>query len=603
MLTSPWRRLRRNPVGTPSRRSASQTRLRLEPLEGRDVPSTVMYGGTVTSANQQYNHPNAAGTALSGQVVPFLAMAFRVSTADTYTLTNSSNTYTNGDTFFALYSTGFNPNNPMLNLVSANDDAAGMGTRSQITAPLTTGTTYFLVTSSAASGGTGDFINQFSSPGSGTYTLSTHLYAAVDTLTSSNVTATSAILGGTVEGDGGAAVTDRGVVFSLLSANGAPTIGGAGVTKVAGGSGLGIFTANVTGLTAGATYAYRAYATNAVGTFYTSPVQTFLADASPILGGIITANQNVADNATVQPFLTTTVTDPDSPPQLETVTVSYPAANGSFSTLGGFTGSAGSYSVTGTAPVVQAALRGLTFVPTAHQTTPGKAITTHFTIAVNDGYLSASDSQTAVVATAAAASGSATVGSIQLNDGNIQRSEVESLQVTFSGPVTFAGNNPAAAFQLTHLTDNKNVVLDATVAANGSGQTVVTLTFSGPETDAVSALNGGLSSLADGRYQLTVLSSAVTGGDGLPLAGGGPGGNWVSPADTVGGSGLHLYRLYGDADGNGVVDAIDLGQFRSTFNSNSMQGNYLWYLDADNGGAVDAVSLSQFRARYNSNVF
>ena len=52
-----------------------------------------------------------------------------------------------------------------------------------------------------------------------------------------------------------------------------------------------------------------------------------------------------------------------------------------------------------------------------------------------------------------------------------------------------------------------------------------------------------------------------------------------------------------------MVDATDLGQFRSTFNSNSMQGNYVWYLDADNGGAVDAVSLSQFRARYNSNVF
>jgi hypothetical protein len=61
--------------------------------------------------------------------------------------------------------------------------------------------------------------------------------------------------------------------------------------------------------------------------------------------------------------------------------------------------------------------------------------------------------------------------------------------------------------------------------------------------------------------------------------------------------------LPGDANGDGVVDAIDLGQFRSTFNSNTSQSNYLWYMDADNGGAVDAVSLSQFRVRYNTNVF
>src|SRR5207237_5470128 len=178
----------------------------------------------------------------------------------------------------------------------------------------------------------------------------------------------------------GAAVTARGIVSSVNSTNGTPTIGGTGVTKVTSGSGLGIFTANVSGLTIGGTYAYRAYATNAVGTFYTSPVQTFVADAAPLLGGIITTPQNVSDMATVQPFILATVTDPDSPPQNETVTVAYAGANGTFSTLGGFTGSAGSYTMTGSAAAVQTALRGLTFVPTAHQVTSGKTITTNFTV-------------------------------------------------------------------------------------------------------------------------------------------------------------------------------------------------------------------------------
>ena len=100
---------------------------------------------------------------------------------------------------------------------------------------------------------------------------------------------------------------------------------------------------------------------------------------------------------------------------------------------------------------------------------------------------------------------------------------------------------------------------------------------------------------------MTVFSAAVTGtNNGLSLNGGT---NYVSPADTFQGNGLHLYRLYGDASGDGVVDSIDLGQFRSTFNANNSQSNYLVYLDADNSGAVDAQDLSQFRTRFNANVF
>ena len=109
----------------------------------------------------------------------------------------------------------------------------------------------------------------------------------------------------------------------------------------------------------------------------------------------------------------------------------------------------------------------------------------------------------------------ATVAGVQVNDGSAQRSEVRSIAVTFSGPVNFAGGNAqaAAAFQLTHLTDSNNVDLSAAVSADAQGRTVVTLTFSGAETDAVSAENpqnltpAPLPSLADGRYQLTILST------------------------------------------------------------------------------------------------
>jgi hypothetical protein len=207
-----------------------------------------------------------------------------------------------------------------------------------------------------------------------------------------------------------------------------------------------------------------------------------------------------------------------------------------------------------------------------------------------------------------------TVANVQVNDGSAQRSEVVSITVTFSGLVNFAGGNTnaAAAFALQHLQDAAAINnLAAAVSTNGTGQTVVTLTFTtagnaAAEIDPVSVLNGGAASLADGRYQLTILSASVTDCNAAALDGdndGVSGGNYVSPADTVGGAGLHLYRLFGDANGDGVVDATDLGLIRSTFNANSSQANYVWFLDCDNSGAVDAQDIGQFKLRFNTNVF
>jgi hypothetical protein len=197
------------------------------------------------------------------------------------------------------------------------------------------------------------------------------------------------------------------------------------------------------------------------------------------------------------------------------------------------------------------------------------------------------------------------VASVQVNDGSAQRSEVRSISVTFTGPVTFAGGNPAAAFQLLHEQTGNNVALSATTSTDSLGRTVVTLGFSGGETDPLSALNGGIASLADGRYQLTVLAANVIGRDGSDLAGDGTdaGSNYVSPADTYQGNGLHLFRLFGDANGDGVVDSTDLGLLRSALNSNSSQVNYVSYLDADNSGGIDSMDVAQFRKRFNENIF
>ena len=78
----------------------------------------------------------------------------------------------------------------------------------------------------------------------------------------SSITSTSAIGGGSITSDGGAPVTTRGVCWSL---NPNPSTSD---NKTADGSGIGNFTSTITGLTPGATYNIRAYATNSIGTAY-----------------------------------------------------------------------------------------------------------------------------------------------------------------------------------------------------------------------------------------------------------------------------------------------------------------------------------------------
>jgi hypothetical protein len=232
-----------------------------------------------------------------------------------------------------------------------------------------------------------------------------------------------------------------------------------------------------------------------------------------------------------------------------------------------------------------------------------------FTYTPTPGY-SGPDSFTYTASNSTATSAPATVSlqvapssvGVQVNDGSVQRSEVRSMTITFAGVATFTGD-PVTAFQLAG--PNGNVTLAASTPTTTNGETSVTLTFSGSATDPISAMNGRAPSLADGRYQLTVFSADVK-VNGATLDGdnnGSAGGDFVSPTDTFGGNGLKLYRLYGDVTGDGVVDPTDLNFFRTTFNVNNTQANFIAVLDANNDGVVDPVDLNQFRPRFNTNVF
>ena len=104
----------------------------------------------------------------------------------------------------------------------------------------------------------------------------------VTTAAITQITETTAVAGGDVTSDGGASVTERGVVYATTQN---PTTNN---IKVKSGTGTGSFTCNLTGLQANTTYYVRAYAMNEKGTAYGEEV-TFITNKQIVLPSVTTA--------------------------------------------------------------------------------------------------------------------------------------------------------------------------------------------------------------------------------------------------------------------------------------------------------------------------
>ncbi len=146
-----------------------------------------------------------------------------------------------------------------------------------------------------------------------------------------------------------------------------------------------------------------------------------------------------------------------------------------------------------------------------------------------------------------------TVAGTQINDGNVQRSQVTSLTVTFSENVTVSAN----AFTLT-----------------GPG---------GPVSYTQSVLSPtqvrlNFSALPDGNYALNLSAGNVMDTTNQPMA---------SPYS------FNFHRLFGDTDGNRTVNAQDFAAFRSVFGTSGPS-----FFDADGDNNVTAADFAQFRARF-----
>src|SRR6516165_3033636 len=169
------------------------------------------------------------------------------------------------------------------------------------------------------------------------------------------------------------------------------------------------------------------------------------------------------------------------------------------------------------------------------------------------------------------------VQGVVVNDGSAQRSMVNSLTVTFS---TVVHLDPGA-FELVRQ-EGGVIQLDVSESVV-DGHSVDTLTFSG------AGIIGG--SLADGHYTLTIHGGLVRDGFGQALDGAGTGVAGSDRVDT-------FFRLFGDADGDGVVDAHDRALFRSAFRTRVGEAGYLWYFDYDGDGEIDGRDNGQFNRRF-----
>ncbi|MBX7104133.1 MAG: hypothetical protein K1X57_08625 [Gemmataceae bacterium] len=171
----------------------------------------------------------------------------------------------------------------------------------------------------------------------------------------------------------------------------------------------------------------------------------------------------------------------------------------------------------------------------------------------------------------------ARVTSITINGGDSQRSRVTSIAVHFDQNV---GTPPASAFQL----KNQSTLLIPTLAAgvdNSGATTVVNLSFSGNSVESTS--------LADGRYTLTIAAGAINGGNFDGNGDSISGDDYVLVGDPATNK---LFRLFGDGNGDGVVNSTDFLAFRLAFLSSSPT------FDFDGDGTVGANDLLAFRLRF-----
>ncbi len=170
-----------------------------------------------------------------------------------------------------------------------------------------------------------------------------------------------------------------------------------------------------------------------------------------------------------------------------------------------------------------------------------------------------------------------TVEFVQIGNGAAQRSVIRELTISFDKEV----NVEADAFTLTKIGADGGPVGSVTAAAaNVLGRTLVRLSFDGAHTQN--------DSLVDGHYQLQIDGSKII-SDGVMLDGGsGPGTAYVD----------EFFRLFGDGNGNGIVELLDFAMFRRSFGTRAGDDQFAIAFDSDHDNSIGLLDFANFRRNF-----
>lgn len=178
-----------------------------------------------------------------------------------------------------------------------------------------------------------------------------------------------------------------------------------------------------------------------------------------------------------------------------------------------------------------------------------------------------------------------TVARVVLNDGAEQRSEITSISVTFDALLDHV--RLAQAFVLTNIDTGIRVNgLSVGAPVDEDGRTRVELTFSGgPSVELRSGTGLQANSLANGNYRLDVLAAQIQ-----TTAGASMGKDFVFGGQTAAElNNDHFFRLLGDANGDGVLNGIDLNAIiPALFNP----VGYRKELDTNGDGVINGIDLN-----------
>ncbi len=157
------------------------------------------------------------------------------------------------------------------NSILVASPATGIGTFTSNLTGLSPVTTYY-VRAYATNNAVTSYGNEV------TFTTLPVLATLATTTAATSITPFTAVTGGNVTADGGAAVTERGICYSTTSN---PTTANPKIVDT--GVGTGSFVSSITGLVGSTTYYVRSYAINSVGTAYGAQISFITLTAPPTL--------------------------------------------------------------------------------------------------------------------------------------------------------------------------------------------------------------------------------------------------------------------------------------------------------------------------------